>query len=272
MRISGNDGGSIAALQRSQTGQRLLAEAERRGVKIEFKPDNGDTTMGQYNPNNNTVTVESGNIEKMVETLAHELVHASTRENGNSMQEEKSAFIIGEKVAEEAGVNYNKHDPSYWANHVDRAYSGLANDNGILSSLYALGISPTGQDPLPANQRANNAANNTNNANYAANNANNFVAPNAAANNYADAANNYANAGNQLNNLNQQNPANNPMQQMMAGMLQMFMQMMQMMMQMFMQMQNGQQQNNNQQAQNPFGNNEQQALQPVNAMPFSLMA
>lgn len=267
MQISGNDNGALAALKRSATGQKLLAEAEKRGVKIEFKANNGDSTMGQFNPNNNTVTVENASLEQMVETLAHELVHASTKENGNSMQEEKSAFIIGEKVAEEAGVNYNKHDPSYWANHVDRAYSGLSGDNGILSSLYALGISPTGQDPLPANQRGNYAANNTGN-NYA----NNFVTPTAANTAAADTGNYAANNAANADPTQAANMQNNPMAKMMAGMMQMFMQMMQMIMQMMMQMQNGQQNNTQQQAVSPFANaGNQYQLQPVNA-PFNLMA
>ncbi|MGD9580528.1 MAG: DUF6782 family putative metallopeptidase, partial [Vampirovibrionia bacterium] len=140
MRITGSDNGSINTLKKSATGRKLLEEAQRRGVNIQFKADNGDSTMGQYNPNNNTITVEQGNIEKMTEVLAHELVHATTKENGNSMNEEKMAFIIGEKVSEEAGVNNTKHSDSYWNNHVNSAYSGLKNDNGIMNALAALDI------------------------------------------------------------------------------------------------------------------------------------
>jgi DNA uptake protein ComE-like DNA-binding protein len=119
---------------------KLLQEAQRRGVQINFAQNNGDNVLGQYNPNNNTITVENNDLETMVETLAHELVHATTPENGNSLNEEYSAFVIGEQVAKEAGVDNNPHSADFWKNHVANSYSGLAKDNGIFGALNALGI------------------------------------------------------------------------------------------------------------------------------------
>ncbi|MEW5820357.1 MAG: DUF6782 family putative metallopeptidase [Cyanobacteriota bacterium] len=247
LRISGNDNGAMEALKRSATGQKLLAEAEKRGVKIQFAADNGDNTMGQYNPNNNTITVESGNIEKMTEVLAHELVHATTKDNGNSMQEEKLAFQIGEKVAGEAGVNYNPHDASYWNNHVNKAYSGLSNDNGIMNALNALGVTADG---ITANNLATGVNNNTAN-NYAA------EAPNAAAG-VANNADPFAAA-------NQNNPLANMQNQMQGGLLQMIMMLMQMIMKLMMGQGNNLNQNNT---------NQQNALYnqlPQNAPALSML-
>lgn len=246
MRISGNDRGAMNTLQKSQTGRKLLAEAEKRGVKIEFKPDNGDSTMGQYNPNTNTISVEHGNIEKMTEVLGHELLHATTAENGNSMKEEKMAFIMGEQIAQEAGVNKNPHDASYWNNHVDRAYTGLKNDNGIMSALQALDLA-AGQG-TPGNAATNNMTNyGANQTNPAANAANTNNTANTG--NTADAANNPFNLANN-NPLQGQNhgPKN--------GFMQMMMQFMMMMMQMMFQMMQGQ--TNNQKAEDPQNLNQQQ--------------
>lgn len=137
MNTTGNDCGAMNALLNSSTGRKLLAEAERRDVKFEFKPDDGDNQKAKYNPNTNTIVVEYGSLEKMTEHLGHELVHATTRENGNSMKEEKMAFILGEQVASEAGVNNNPHSNSFWNNHVDKSYKNdrLKEDNGIMGAL-----------------------------------------------------------------------------------------------------------------------------------------
>ena len=236
MRITGNDNGAMKTLKKSQTGRKLLQEAEKRGVNIQFKKDNGDSTMGQYNPNNKTITVEQGNIEKMTEVLGHELVHASTPENGNSMKEEKMAFIIGEKVASEAGVNKNPHSESYWNNHVDKAYSGLKNDNGIMSALSALDLAAN--QATAANTATNNTATNATNNTETATNATDTA--NTAANATPAQENNPFEAA---NNNNQQTQQNNPQN----GFIQMMMQFFMMMMQMFMQNQpnnnQGQQQN-----------------------------
>lgn len=129
------------------TGQKLMQNAADRGVNIQFLPDNGDNVKGLFDPTSNTITVENGTQEEMVETLAHELVHAATPENGNSLNEEYMAFVTGEKVAQEAGINFNPHGNDFWAQHVGSAYGndGLPNDNGIAGSLANLGIgSPSG--------------------------------------------------------------------------------------------------------------------------------
>lgn len=251
MNVTGNDRGCLATLQKSATGRKLLEEAAKRGVKIEFKADNGDSTMGQYNPNNNTITVESGNMEKMVETLGHELLHATTNENGNSMQEEKMAFVIGEQIAEEAGVNNVKHDEAFWGNHVNNAYKGLQNDNGIMNAMNALGV---------AADEATAAANKANN--YAANNA--AVAPQLAAatpavptaptNPFGATATNNADPTNLMNNIQ-------GVQAFMQQFMQMIMMIMQMLQNMF--------QNNQQNPNNLLNQQDTNQLKPVQGINFA---
>ncbi|MEW5822560.1 MAG: hypothetical protein AB1782_20370 [Cyanobacteriota bacterium] len=124
------------------TGSKLLNEAARQGVNIQFLPNNGDNVIGQYDPTSNTVSVEENDLETMVEVLSHELVHSTTPGNGNSLEEEYSAFLVGEKVAGEAGVDYNPHSNSFWSDHVKSSYGdqGLVASNGILNDLGMMGI------------------------------------------------------------------------------------------------------------------------------------
>lgn len=149
---------AASLLGKSQTGMNLLQEAQRRGINIEFQQNPGNGVMGYFDPNKDTVVVHSNDPEKMTETLAHELYHAVTKENGNSMNEELAAFLIGEQVAGEAGVDFNPHTNKFWEDHVNRAYGadGLAQDNGALNSLNQLGIDLNA--PAAARNYTNNNA------------------------------------------------------------------------------------------------------------------
>lgn len=206
---SGNN--ALNRLTSTATGYKLYQEALKRGVNIKFAENNGDNVMGQFDPKSNTITVENASLEQMVEVLGHEMVHATTKENGNSKNEETSAFIIGEQIAQEAGVNTNAHDASFWQQHVNNAYTGLQSDNGIASALTGLGIGPTGNNSIGANpaiQAADAGAGNAGKVDDA-----------------GKVANNPFN-----NNVNQQNPDNNAMGnfiQIMIQMLNMLLQMMQ---------------------------------------------
>jgi hypothetical protein len=230
----------VNTLMRSPTGQKLMEEAQRRGVNIKFAPDNGDNVNGQYDPNTNTVTVELTNLETAVETLAHELVHAITPENGNSMNEEYMCFLVGEQVAKEAGVDFNPHHADFWKNHVASSYKGLAQDNGIANALSSLG--------LASNGAANGPAGALPGMNYAPATA--AAAPNAndaaAAANYANPLNAQANPFGEAQNLGQQNAPTNMMQNP-EQLMQFVMMIMQFLMQMFANMGQmmGQQQNPN---------------------------
>jgi hypothetical protein len=251
---------TINKLMQSPTGMKLLQEAQNKGVKINFAQNNGDNVLGQYNPNNNTITVENGNMETMVETLAHELVHATTRENGNSMNEETTAFIIGEQVAKEAGVDTNPHNADFWQNHVANSYKGLAQDNGIMGALNALGIAANEAQAKGYTGGGNNAAAPALNYADAANAAGNVNLAQAANDPFTAAMNqaaqigtgNAANTAANANPLNNQQQAN-PMAAGQDGMMQMLMMILQMIMQMLGQagLMNNQQQGNQQ---NPLAN------------------
>lgn len=165
-------------LKDSPTGMKLLEEAKNNGTKIIF--DKGEEGVnGYFDPNNNTIHIHANGSEDQAETLAHELLHATTAENGNSLEEEKEAFKIGESVAAELGIDRIHRGEDFWNKHVDSAYKGdgLKKDNGIEAAMANLGITNKGamkadvdftkvsalKNALKENQNA--AAINTNNTN-----------------------------------------------------------------------------------------------------------
>lgn len=143
----GNGNQVLDTIAKSPTGLKLLQQAQQAGVKINFAPDKGDGVNGFYDPNNNSITVHAKDLETMTETLAHELYHAVTKGNGNSIEEEKAAFAIGEQVAGEAGVDANHRGTAFWDAHVERAYAGdgLARTNGTAAAMAQMGIAPAMQ-------------------------------------------------------------------------------------------------------------------------------
>lgn len=237
---------ALQKLLSTPTGQKLFQECQQKGVKINFAEDNGDSSMGQFDPKTNTITVENGSLEQMIEVLAHEMLHASTPENGNSKQEELAAFLIGERAASEAGVNNNPQGADFYGAHIDKAYAGLQEDNGISNAISNMG--------LGANQIGNVGQNSFNTGN-----ANIFAMSGTNGNNvFASTANPFSLGDNQQAN-GQQNQQNDPMMQMFQMMMNFFSVMMQMMPQVA--GNNNQQQNNNNQASiNPFMQQQQNFL------------
>lgn len=86
---------SLNLIAQDPEGQRLLAEAQRRGVRIQVADLPRRNVLGQFNSGNNTITVENG---ADIRTIVHELVHAVTPEDQGSKNEEATANIIGDRV------------------------------------------------------------------------------------------------------------------------------------------------------------------------------
>lgn len=140
-------------MRRSSTGSQLLDQVSRRGVKIKVvdsikSNDPNSVTNGFYDPNSNTITVRKDSQENMLKVLAHESVHAVTREDGNSKTEEMTAFKMGEKVATEAGLNSNPKSDSQIASNVNSCYQGLQANNGIQNDLSKLGLNAGGASAI----------------------------------------------------------------------------------------------------------------------------
>jgi hypothetical protein len=129
---------SLAAISQDPEGGRLLAEARRRGVQFRVGATSRDNWAGEFNPNNNTITVRDG---ADVRVLVHELVHATTTEDGNSLHEEATAFIVGERVAARLnGTQSRDRDTIY--RETMGLYRGarLARTNGVENSLSRIGV------------------------------------------------------------------------------------------------------------------------------------
>ena len=130
---------SLSAIAADEEGQILLQQAEARGVKIQVGnlPPN---VNGQFDPNTNTITVKDPNN---IKTLAHELVHAATPENGNSLAEEGAADEVGYRIAERIagrdldGRNDQQANFAKRELYTLRTAGGQQNNNiaGVLSSM-----------------------------------------------------------------------------------------------------------------------------------------
>lgn len=152
---------SLSAIASDPEGAKLIAEAEAKGIKIEVgdpaaaagandispcncpehgaQQDGGATVNGVFLPGENKIVVRDPNN---IKTLVHELVHATTKEDGNSKHEEGIADVVGRRV--EARVRGN--DPGALNErqiYSDKKllYGGLNEFNNVENTLARLGIS-----------------------------------------------------------------------------------------------------------------------------------
>jgi hypothetical protein len=117
-------------------GAKLLEEAKRRGVKIQVGDTGKQNVLGLFDPNTNTVTVSD---PENIKTIVHELVHATTPEDGNSKEEEATANIIGDRV--QARLNgRTPRNPSDISRETKPLYGNLKENNPIRDSLFKLGL------------------------------------------------------------------------------------------------------------------------------------
>lgn len=127
---------SLDLIRQDPEGSRLLAEAERRGVRISPGNPGGSNILGVFNPNNNSIIVRD---PSNIKTIIHELVHATTPEDGNSRTEEGLANVVGDRVASRI-QGRTPGNPSAIFNNTLGLYPELRGRNGIRSSLAGMGI------------------------------------------------------------------------------------------------------------------------------------
>jgi hypothetical protein len=117
-------------------GAKLLAGAQAAGVSSIKVGNLPPGTMGLYQPGTKEITINKdllNNPSDLVRTLAHELGHAATPQNGNSQAEEAAVDAIGNRIADRvAPGNRFKLDVG--------SYRNLQADNGIANDLRRLGI------------------------------------------------------------------------------------------------------------------------------------
>lgn len=159
---------SLNAVASDSEGAKLIAAAKAKGITIEV----GDPAKaagandkasvcscpthqaaakdGTSTVNGVTITQPDGSIKIVVrdpnniKTIAHELVHAVSSQDGDSKEEEGIADVIGSRIANRIGGSavggLNGTDQQIFLNK-QQYYPGLIQNNAIRSSLASLGIS-----------------------------------------------------------------------------------------------------------------------------------
>jgi hypothetical protein len=145
---------ALSDISRDPEGQKLLAAAKQKGVQIQMGPPEAAQADGSikrgYQQGNNIVINSYDSKEGLRATLAHELVHAATQGDGNSMQEETVADVVGNRIARRIngqGTSPQQEKSDYssrsaWVHNPASDYlsDNLPENNGILQSLQGLGI------------------------------------------------------------------------------------------------------------------------------------
>ncbi|MDX2085433.1 MAG: hypothetical protein SFZ03_08605 [Candidatus Melainabacteria bacterium] len=121
----------------SPTSRALMDVAAANGVRIRVDTTGNRNILGFYDPNTNEIVV--GNPQNL-STIVHELTHAVTRNNGNSLTEEGLADVIGEIGAAEArGIPLSQIQsrlPQTFLRDLPLYLrQNLRNDNGQLNAL-----------------------------------------------------------------------------------------------------------------------------------------
>jgi hypothetical protein len=81
-------------------GQNLLTEAQRRGVSIEVGQP-ADGALAHFDPASNKIVIGKDTMKNGtgLQSLIHELVHATTPQDGDSQHEEGMANVIADRIA-----------------------------------------------------------------------------------------------------------------------------------------------------------------------------
>lgn len=122
-------------------GAKLLAAAKANGltsisVNPGLNPDGGAGTEGLMIPGNGNPRIEiaNPNSPNLIHVLAHELGHAATTGDGNSLLEEKTVDALGARIHRDLTGSNSTFNLDVGS------YAGLAGNNGILNSLRGLGV------------------------------------------------------------------------------------------------------------------------------------
>lgn len=127
---------AVTQVAQDPVGNKLLqgaVDGGLNGIQVTNLPAG---VFGQFLPDTKQVQIAPGTLQgqDLVRTVAHELVHAATPRDGDSIREEGLADKIGAEV--QGRVNGNA--PGYVLG--GESYNGLPQDNGIVNSLRLLGI------------------------------------------------------------------------------------------------------------------------------------
>ena len=131
---------TVTQIAQDPVGNKLLEGAVNGGLAGIQVKDLPAGFFGQYLPGTQEVQIGQGTLQgnDLVRTVAHELVHAATPRDGDSIREEGVADQIGTEVQRRiTGI-----EPGYTLG--GESYNSLPQDNGVINSLLQLGITFNG--------------------------------------------------------------------------------------------------------------------------------
>jgi hypothetical protein len=117
-------------------GALLIAEAQRLNVGASVGNTGGANILGFFQPSTNNLVVGNGTNMK---TLAHELVHAVSRRDGNSRIEETTANILGFRIVQRL-TGAAAPSVQTLVNRTVPLYQDIQRANGIRATLASIGI------------------------------------------------------------------------------------------------------------------------------------
>lgn len=119
---------SIERIAQDPEGAKLLQRAREKGLKtISVAQYDNPNLQGLYEGDKNRITVKDPNN---IDTLVHELVHAATKEDGTSKEEEGLAKRIGSRVASRLTGSRQVSEASIQRD-LRSFYGGLRSSNGV---------------------------------------------------------------------------------------------------------------------------------------------
>ncbi len=131
--------GALEAIAKDPEGAKLLEAAKAAGLtSITVNPGLPEGTAGvarfPAGGGSSSIEIKDPNSPALIHTLVHELGHAATPHDGNSLAEEKAVDAIGARVHERLTGR-----PSGFQLNVE-AYRGLRLENDVRHSLRRIGI------------------------------------------------------------------------------------------------------------------------------------
>jgi hypothetical protein len=124
---------AMQEIARDPEGAKLAQAAQAQGLKLqvgELPPG----VMGQHLDGTITISPRAmSNKPDLIHTLAHELGHAATRPDGDSVNEEQAVDQLGVRIQQRIAPG-----PTFQLNL--GGYQGLPQDNGVRGSLSRIGL------------------------------------------------------------------------------------------------------------------------------------
>jgi hypothetical protein len=128
---------SLNTIAQDPEGRVLVQQALKNGVTFSAGNTGASNVLGEFTPGNNHIVVGNPND---IKTLVHEMVHAASKQDGNSQLEEGIANVIGDRVSARLAGRAASNNAQNILSTTARLYPELGASNNIRQTLFGLGI------------------------------------------------------------------------------------------------------------------------------------